>query len=204
MRYPGFAAAAFVVLACVSTAAEAASPTGDWPCVQRKVPEMMAGQVWNKGDIPDAAKALANDKKITDLVDFIAARRTPLEEVQGRVKEFADAAGPDRAVKLQAAFLALLDKLNRERGQVISGIERYGRHQIDLADKLRKEQHELDKMQADPKADPSALQDAQDQLAWDARIFEDRKASLSSVCEVPVLIEQRLGQVTRLLEAAMP
>ena len=67
----------------------------------------------------------------------------------------------------------------------------------------RKEQHELDKMRADQSTDPSALKDAEDQLLWDARIFDDRKASLMTVCEVPVLIEQRLGAVTRMIEKAM-
>ena len=68
---------------------------------------------------------------------------------------------------------------------------------------LRGEQHDLDRMRAGPNADQSALEDAQVQLLWDARIFDDRKASLMTVCETPVLIEQRLGAVTRLIEKAM-
>lgn len=187
----------------LSGVAHAATGSGDWPCVQRKVAEVSAGQIWTKGDIPDAAKELARDKRVQEVVDFIAARRTPLEDAEKRVAEFAAAAGSERTVKLQALFVALLDRMNGERGQVIAGIERYGRHQIELADRLRNEQHELDKMRADQSTDPSALKDAEDQLLWDARIFDDRKASLMTVCEVPVLIEQRLGAVTRMIEKAM-
>jgi hypothetical protein len=194
-------AVALAVLA--PSIAFAAGGTPEWPCVQRKVAEVSAGQVWQKGDIPGAAKDLARDKRILEVVDVVAARRTPLEEAEKRVAEFAAAAGADRNLKLQALFVALLDRMNGERGQVISGIERYGQHQIELAERLRGEQAALDKMRADPNADRSALQDAQDQLLWDARIFDDRKASLTTVCEVPVLIEQRLGAVTRMIEKAM-
>jgi len=202
---PARTIAAAVFLAALATPAtvSAAGGTPDWPCVQRKVAEVSAGQVWQKGEIPDAAKDLARDKRILEVVDFVAARRTPLEEVEKRIAEFAAGAGADRNLKLQALFVALLDRMNGERGQVISGIERYGQHQIELAERLRGEQAALDKMRADPNADQSALQDAQDQLLWDARIFDDRKASLTTVCEVPVLIEQRLGAVTRQIEKAM-
>jgi hypothetical protein len=196
-------AIALMFAALAPAAVNAAGGTPDWPCVQRKVADVSAGQIWQKGEIPQAAKDLARDKRILEVVDVVAARRTPLEEVEKRIAEFAAAAGSERNLKLQALFVALLDRMNGERGQVISGIERYGRHQIELAERLRGEQAALDKLRADPTADQSALQDAQDQLLWDARIFDDRKASLMTVCEVPVLIEQRLGAVTRLIEKAM-
>ena len=195
--------AALVLAALAPAGALAAGGTPEWPCVQRKVAEVSVGQIWQKGEIPQAAKDLARDRRIVEVVDYAAARRTPLEEVEKRIAEFAAAAGAERNLKLQALFVALLDRMNGERGQVISGIERYGKHQIELAERLRGEQAALDRMRADPSADPSALQDAQDQLLWDARIFDDRKASLMTVCEVPVLIEQRLGAVTRLIEKAM-
>ena len=195
--------AAFLFAAFASAGAHAAGGTPEWPCVQRKVAEVSVGQIWQKGEIPQAAKDLARDRRIVEVVDYAAARRTPLEEVEKRIAEFAAAAGAERNLKLQALFVALLDRMNGERGQVISGIERYGKHQIELAERLRKEQHDLDRMRADPNADQSALEDAQDQLLWDARIFDDRKASLMTVCETPVLIEQRLGAVTRLIEKAM-
>jgi hypothetical protein len=196
-------AMALMFAALAPAAVSAAGGTPDWPCVQRKVADVSAGQIWQKGEISQAAKDLARDKRILEVVDVIAARRTPLEEAEKRIAEFAAAAGAERNLKLQALFVALLDRMNGERGQVISGIERYGRHQIELAERLRGEQAALDKLRADPNADQSALQDAQDQLLWDARIFDDRKASLMTVCEVPVLIEQRLGAVTRLIEKAM-
>ena len=53
---------------------------------------------------------------------------------------------------LQALFLALFDRMRGERSQVMVGIERYGRHQLDLAAKVKAEQ-QLDRMRGDPKAD---------------------------------------------------
>ena len=37
-----------------------------------------------------------------------------------------------------------------------------------------------------------AKRELANQLAWQTRIFEDRRKSTSYVCEVPVLIEKRL------------
>jgi hypothetical protein len=43
----------------------------------------------------------------------------------------------------------------------------------------------------------------QDKYQWDARIFREREQNLTMACEIPVLIEQRVYEIGRLIRAQM-
>lgn len=180
-----------------------AAASGDWPCVQRKVPQISLPAVWTMEPPGEAAAKLKDTKEVNDFVSYLAARRVPLVEAEKAIGEFAAKSGPDKPAKLGAVFLALFDKLNSERSDVMAGIERYGRKQIQLADNLRKEQELLAAKRADAKADPGEVQDLNDKLNWDIRIFEERRKSLTYVCEVPVIIEQRLFDLAKTIQAQL-
>ena len=55
------------------------------------------------------------------------------------------------------------------------------------------------------KATPDQAQDdaLASQLAWQTRIFEDRRKSASYVCDVPVLIEKRLFDLGSAIQTAL-
>jgi hypothetical protein len=185
------------------TLAASTEPGSTWPCVQRKVAELSLNSIWQRGDLPDSARQLANDPTVQALAEKLAARRTPMEEADAEIKAFAREAGANRDGMLQGLFLALFDRMKGERGEVIAGIERYGRHQIDLAAKVKAEQQELDRMRSDPKADPTKLASANDQHVWNLRVFDERQKSLSFVCEVPTVIERRLFSLARLIQGEL-
>jgi hypothetical protein len=97
----------------------------------------------------------------------------------------------------------LFDRLNRERSEVMRGIERLARRQQDLADKVRSDIAELQKAQDAGTTDPSKLAELAGGVEWSTRIFEDRRKSIRFVCEVPVQIEQRLFALGRAVQQAM-
>ena len=185
--------ALLLALVHVTPAHAAGGNDPDWPCVQRKVPELSVGQVWNGPQIPEAASRWADDEKIKDLVDDLAARRNPLDVAQKQVVEYATTLPRDSANdKLFQVFQGVFDTLNREREQVISGIARYAGRQREMAEDLRKEASALDAMRTKPGADPEEIDRRNERLTWETRIFEERVQSLTYVCEVPTIIEQRL------------
>jgi hypothetical protein len=181
----------------------ATAPASTWPCMQRKVPELSLASIWQRGELPDAAQKLVDDPAVQTLAETLAARRTPMDEAESDIKAFAKAAGANRDLMLQALFLALFDRMKGERASVMAGIERYGRHQIDLAAKVKAEQQELDRMRSDPKADQAKLANADDEHKWNLRVFDERQKSLSFVCEVPTIIERRLFSLARLIEGEL-
>lgn len=98
----------------------------------------------------------------------------------------------------------LFDHMNRERSQVISGIGRYAQKQRDLAAELRKEASQLGELQAKPGADQQQVSAMVDRLNWETRVFEERVQSLTYVCEVPTIIEQRLYALAKTIGEVMP
>ena len=63
--------------------------------------------------------------------------------------------------------------------------------------RLRKEASEVDALRAKPDADADEIERRTDQLKLATRIFKERVQSLTYVCEVPTMIEQRLYQLSK-------
>ena len=192
-----------LLAACAVGARAADSRHPDWPCVQAKVPELSVVAMWGGPPLDEAAKTWENDPKIRDLVPRLAARRVPLADAEKSVAEFITGSAGEREQKAKLLFAGLFDRLNRERTTVMNGIERLNRRQQELADRLRSDIAELRRVQDAPAPDAAKLAQMAHQVEWTTRIFEDRRKSIRFVCEVPVLIEQRLFALGRVVHQAM-
>jgi len=171
----------------------AAGEDPDWPCIQRKVSEISAAQVWSGPPLDATADAWRDDSALAELAAAIASRRTEMADAKGKIAEFAAAAGADRNRRLTLLFAGVLATINAERSSIMAGIGRYAHRQHDLAEKIAGEAAELDRLPAeggteDEIARREELSDAQ---TWDTRIFRERERSLRYVCELPTLLEQR-------------
>jgi hypothetical protein len=195
-------AALFFVLAVSRCGAEPPEHAeSDWPCRQVKVARLSLDAIWTGPPIDRSAQA-QSDPALSDLVARLAARRTPLEEAQKLVNEYAQSAGAMRKERLTQLFARLYDKLDAERSQVIGGLERYGRAQKEAAQRLREDTQKLREAQ-DAHRDAAEIKDLSTALAWNTRGFEERRKALVYACETPALIEQRLGALARMILAAM-
>ena len=117
-----------LALAASGTARAAASQ--DWPCVQRKVPELSLASVWAGPPLDEAASKWRSQSDIVGLVARLAARRTSEAEARAAIAELGASSGDARRAKLQALLVGLFETINGERSDIIAGIERYGRKQI--------------------------------------------------------------------------
>lgn len=186
-------AAALLCGALSTVAAAAQGDDPDWPCIQRKVPELSLAQIWNGPELPPAAREWASDPTIADLVPELAARRVPVAEADQMIRDLAERLRPEeREVQLGKLVQGLFDFMNKERSQVISGIGRYAHAQRDMAAALRQEASAVDALRGQANVDPNEIAVRDDQLVLRTRIFQERVQSLTFVCEVPTLIEQRL------------
>jgi hypothetical protein len=189
------------VLASAACGAEepgAAKPSSDWPCKQVLVREVSLPAVWSGPSIEGVK--WQDDPAVLDVLSKISVRRTPIDEAQKTVEDFAQKTGAGKKESLVRLFAGLFDRLNAERGQVINGLERFGRKQKDLAAKIRAEAAKVHEQPGSAET-PSPSEAAQtEKLQWDIRIFEDRRKALSFVCEAPITIEQRLFSLARVIE----
>lgn len=184
---PSTAAALLLGLALVTSsgaAVAAASDDPDWPCIQRLVPRITAAQVWAGPELG----AWEGDLAVDRLASRLAARRTPLDETEKLIEDFAEAQ-PKEAVnaKLSALMGRTLEIINRDRASIIAGIKRFAGRQRALAERIREARATLQDT-----AQSAALEsDLAEQLSWDLRIFDERERSMTYLCEQPVLLEQR-------------
>lgn len=187
-----------LALAAPAAQAAAANTDPDWPCVQRKVPRLSVGQIWNGPELPEAAGNWSKDQKVSALVEEVAARRMPLADAQKRIRDFAAALPPEQlGPEMTMVVQGLFDHMDQERSHVMAGIARYAHRQIEMAGQLRKESADVDALRAKPDADPDDIERRTDQLTFATRVFEERVQSLTYVCEVPTIIEQRLYQLAK-------
>ncbi|WP_333473706.1 hypothetical protein [Xanthobacter dioxanivorans] len=188
-------------------AAAQPKPDPDWPCVQRKTPDIDLAQVWSGPD-PVSAGKWTDDQDAATLAQKLASRRTPLDQVDGLLDAFVQAAGPQANAQLLRVMAGVFEIINSERARIIHGIERYARGQQRLADRVRQEGEAVSKAKAGPTAGPAAPETAEakaleEQLAWDSRIFDERARSLTYVCETPVILEQRAYELGQKIAARM-
>ena len=172
----------------------------EWPCIQRRVPDLSIGQMW--AGPPPAADAL--DPEVEALAGRIAPRRVSVEEIAAAADTALQDVPPEaRPEWLANLFAAILDRINVERGEIISGIGRYATRQRAIADEIGAMNSELVALQRVPEAerDMDRIEKMQDALAWETRIYKDRAQSLTYVCETPVLVEQRAFAIARALAA---
>jgi hypothetical protein len=175
----------------------------DWPCNQVKVPEISVAAVWAGPSIDDVGNAWEEDATIKDLVARLAARRTALDEAQKAISDFVTGTEFERQKKAKLIFAGVFTTLNHERSEVMRGIERYFRKQREFSDQIRSTILQLRELQGRPDPDQSRIDELTSRVEWDARIFEERRKTMNFVCEVPVLIEQRLFAVGRAIQQSL-
>jgi hypothetical protein len=176
----------------------------DWPCQQIKTTIFSLASVWAGPQLDLDSQAWRNEADVADLKAKMAQRRVPIADVESAIKEFKAKAGPDANAKLLRAFAAAFEDLTQQRSQVIDGLDRFGRKQNALANRIRKE-NETVEASSDQKSDGQATPDAssQEELLWDIRVYNDRRQTATYVCEVPTLIEQRIGEIARAVQSAL-
>jgi hypothetical protein len=175
----------------------------DLPCSQVKVPEISVAAVWTGPSIDDVGNAWEEDATIRELVARLAARRTPLDDAQKAISDLVTGAEAERQKKAKLIFAGLFKTLNHERSEVMQGIERYFRKQKEFSDQIRSTILQLRELQNRPDPDQSRIDELTNRVEWDTRIFEERRKTMNFVCEVPVLIEQRLFALSRSIQQSL-
>jgi DNA polymerase III alpha subunit len=190
-------------LAALSSPVRADPRFPDWPCVQPKVTELSAAAMWSGPSIADVGNSWQDNDKVKDLVAQISARRTPLDAAQKAIVEFIVGTPAEKQQKAKLVFAGVFDALSSERNQVMDGLERTSRNELDLAAKIKSDVAELRGLEDKPDADQSKVKDVANEVEWTTRIFEDRRKTIRYVCEVPSTIEQRLFALARMIQQTL-
>ncbi|HET7165378.1 MAG TPA: hypothetical protein VFI94_09550 [Pseudolabrys sp.] len=187
-----------VLLAVPAIAMDARHP--DWPCPQIVVPKLSVAAFWTGPSIDDVGDSWMKDQTVHDLVLRFAGRRISLTEAEKEAAAFIVGTQAERQQRAKLLFAGLFATLGRERDDVMAGIERFSQRQQQLREKISAEMTDL-RAQQDAAGQESATADKlSEQIAWETRIFDERRNTISYVCEVPSTIERRLFALARAIQ----
>ena len=190
--------AAHVFLAVPAIAMDARHP--DWPCPQIVVPKLSVAAFWTGPSIDDVGDTWMKDQTVHDLVLRFAGRRTSLAEAEKEAAEFIVGTQAERQQRAKLLFAGLFAILGRERDDVMAGIERFSQRQQQLREKISAEMTDLRELQDAAGQESATVDKLSEQIAWETRIFDERRNTISYVCEVPSTIERRLFALARAIQ----
>ena len=194
--------------------------TPDWPCIWRKVMEIDAATIWD-GPSVDTVKDWQKDEAVRNLSAYVISRRLKLEDVEAAIKKFAESVPEaSRDQKLTELFAGSLSRTNNERKTVMTGIERFHKRQLARAAEIEKQGIKLPK---DDDAAAAAMKEATDgetptgniadlpniendpaeKFKWEVRVFQERQQNIPIACEIPQLMDERIGLVARSIRSLM-
>ncbi|MBF5094288.1 hypothetical protein F1643_07105 [Azospirillum sp. INR13] len=183
--------------------ASSAQKNPDWPCPQVLVPALSPASVWDGPSIDGLGDEWQRDAAIATLVrraadDGIdpASLEPEATSLAGPVRKGAE---QEHDRKLALVFAGTFQTLDRQRTAAIASIERYAQHQRALRERIAAALRDLDAASGDA----AHAQEIKAAIAWDRRILDDRRRAQTAVCEQPARIEQRLGQIARMLSALL-
>ncbi|SMX32375.1 hypothetical protein [Actibacterium lipolyticum] len=188
-------------LAAPAQAADFSDPT--WPCIQRKVEDLSLGIMWPH-PVPDIKLSGDQAAQVNDLVDRLSLRRVTLEEADQLIRDFA-ADTPDLTIDLLGnVFKRVFDKLGQDRKAIIQGIGKYSISQLALSQQIDDTRSQMTTLMAASEPDFDKVDELEEKLDWDERIYRDRAKSLTYVCETPVLLEKRIYAIAQSLLQVAP
>ena len=182
--------------------AKESSEEADWPCQQKFVAELSPGTIWSGPPLDNAMKAWHDNDKIRDLAGALALDTT--EEADGiqQINAFAAGLKDDKSNQLTLLFAALFENFNNERKFMQGGIKKFFHRQEDVAAKVNKISQEIRQAKKKGMKDDSPQDKAfKTKLDWANRVYDDRQKLLPYVCEIPGLLEQKLGSYGRVIQA---
>ena len=134
---------------------------------------------------------------IVDIGSKQVAKAPSIAEVPGQLARHQRIV---QTVKVGAWIEGRADLLRVARRR---GIERYARKQREFSEQIRSTILQLRVLQDRPDADQGRIDELTNRVEWDTRIFEERRKTMSFVCEVPVHIEQRLFALARAIQQSL-
>ena len=165
-----------------------------------RVSDLSLASAWAGPSVAPYLATWSADPHLADLIRRVTERRTSPAEAGQAIQAFADASGMQRRDRLLALMAGAYSTLADERRSVMAGLDRLGRRQKELATEVHAD---LDALRAAPAAEDAgagSLDPLQQKVAWDTRLFEQRRQSLHYACDVPTRIEQRLFVIARIVQ----
>ena len=185
-------------------AAQVADP--EWPCVQVLVREIVSAVVWPEVIDESLVGAWEEDESLAALAEKLSDLDEFTDSERQLIADFAESVAQDsRTDTLNMLADGIVTLSNRRRSRYITGIKRYTRQQISIAEQIEATLNQLVELEAQATPESVSRQaEIEETLRWHQRIYDQRERSIHSLCERPVELEEKLSAVLRELSQYLP
>lgn len=198
---------ATALLLGLPTLATAQPKDPDWPCEARKVRHLSWGQMWTGPVLPEDTDAWRDDPDLDRLVGLIAPRRTALDEVPALVATVEAGETRSRDERLTALFAGVFASIDASRAEIVDGIVKLAKRERARAARIEALRDDLAALEAEAGPEDfdalDRIDELADEIAWETRIYDDRRRSLRYVCESPIILEKRVFAIARTIQSAL-
>lgn len=194
-----------ILLAASWNSAYAAESEGKWPCDQVYTEKLSLSTIWQGGELGERVKTWWEDEAAIDEVNVLLNPLLDEAAVTAEVNKFA-AAQPtsERRERLLNLFAGLYDRTVDKRLGQLESILRFAARQDQLVAAISERSSRLREMRkAETVLDDPNYVALQTELDWYVRIFDERLGLTEYICEVPILLVQRLGFASRAIAEAL-
>ncbi len=176
-----------------------------WPCDQVYNPKLNLSAIWQG---PSIESSIKDWWKHDDVIEYVNILAEPtllekdgtliIEEFAKKYTYFGIIKKPEQREKLVFLFAGLYQKAKDRRNRQYKGIIKFVDRQESLRNAIGESSKLLRKYRKD-KLDKKSKKflDADAQLKWNTRVFDQRTRLTEYVCEEPVFNTQRLGYQAR-------
>jgi hypothetical protein len=198
---------AAALLVCLQFPGVALSQQSDqeWPCIQQLVENISPVVMWPL-PVDDALSAQwQQDETVSTLAEQLGDLHEYGDDGKAVVEHFASGI-PDaqKEHKLSLLAVGILDVSNRVRRHYISGIKRYTRQQIAIAEQISNTLNELSVLGDSKDVDTNKRDEILATLQWHERVYDQREQAIRSLCEQPVDREEVLSDILRDVARYLP
>ena len=180
-----------------------------WPCDQVYNPKLNLQSIWQGPSIEEATKTWWKNDDVIDVVNLLSNPVLSEEDGTKIIEDFAKKFTyfglinkTEKKEKLVFLFAGLYQKAADKRRRQYAGIIKF----VDRQESIRKEIGQASKLLRKYRKDKVDKKDkryvnADAQLKWNTRVFDQRARLTEYICEEPVYNTQRLGYQSRKIQA---
>ena len=184
-------------------------PPKKWPCDQVYNPKLNLQSIWQGPSIDDATKDWWKHDDVIEVVNILSDPILSEEEGTKIIEDFAKKytylgliKKKEQTQKLVYVFAGLYQKAVDKRRRQYSGIIKF----VDRQESIREAIGDASKLLRQYRKEKIDIKDqkyidADSQLKWNRRVFDQRSRLTEYICEEPVFNTQRLGYQSRKIQS---
>ena len=174
----------------------------EWPCDQVYKTSIPLATIWQGPDITPYKNTWWENERLFGVLEQLENLTLTEQQVDSIVATFvADGTEDNRAADLNELFSGIYERLSHNYTRQLEGILRFTARQKKLAQKVSQAATKLreQRKKGFSLKDPE-YKEAESDLEWITRVFDERKKLTPYICEEPVFLQQQLGFRARAIQ----